>query len=103
MLPGTGEEFVLRSTNIEDDSRLDVKARVFTDRVKLHSSISELQINESNKNLPTEKILARHKNKKKRAYNRRVLEIEHSSFTPLVFGLKGAMGRECAIYHKLLA
>ena len=29
LLPVTGEEFVLRSANIEDDSRLDVKARGF--------------------------------------------------------------------------
>ena len=28
-LPVTGEEFELRSTNIEDDSRLDVKVRGF--------------------------------------------------------------------------
>ena len=37
------------------------------------------------------------------AYNREVLEIEHGSFTPLVFGSNGAMGKECAAYHNVLA
>ena len=105
LLPVTGEEFVLRSANIEDDSRLDVKARGFYRQGQtafFDIRIAHLSA-ESNKNLSTEKILARHENEKKRAYNRRVLEIEHGSFTPLVFGSNGAMGRECATYHKLLA
>ena len=106
LIPVTGEEFVLRSANIEDDSRLDVKAKGFYRQGQtafLHIRIAHLNA-ESNKNLSTDKILARHENEKKKAYNnRRVLEIEHGSFTPLVFGSNGAMGRECAIYHKLLA
>ena len=105
LLPVTGEEFVLRSANIEDDSRLDVKARGFYRQGQtafFDIRIAHLNA-ESNKNLSTEKILARHENEKKRAYNRRVLETEHGSFTPLVFGSNGAMGRECATYHKLLA
>ena len=31
---------------------------------------------------------------KKRSYNRRVLEVEHETFTPLVFSATGGMGRE---------
>ena len=31
------------------------------------------------------------------------MEIEHSTFTPIVLSVKGAMGRECQIYHKALA
>jgi hypothetical protein len=30
---------------------------------------------------------------KKRAYNKRVIEIEQGVFTPLVFGTNGAMGK----------
>ena len=78
LLPVTGEEFVLRSANIEDDSRLDVKARNFYRQGQtafFDIRIAHLDA-ESNKNLSTEKILARHENEKKRAYNRRVLEIE---------------------------
>ena len=36
-----------------------------------------------------------HENAKKREYNEQVLEVEHGSFTPLVFGMNGGMGDEC--------
>ena len=32
-----------------------------------------------------------------------MIEIEHGTFTPLVFGTNGAMGRECQLFHKKLA
>ena len=31
------------------------------------------------------------------------MEIEHGSFTPLVFSTSGVMAHECLIYHKTLA
>ena len=31
------------------------------------------------------------------------MEVEHGTFTPLVFGTNGAMGEECAQFHQLLA
>ena len=34
---------------------------------------------------------------------RRVLEVEQASFTPLVFTTTGGMGRECLRYHSRLA
>ena len=58
---------------------------------------------ESNKSQTTEKVLLRHENEKKRAYNTRVLEIEHGAFTQLVFGSNGAMRKECIRFHKILA
>ena len=53
--------------------------------------------------LSTEQILDRVEKEKKRAYNSRVMEVEHGTFTPLVFGTNGARGEECAKFHKLLA
>ena len=32
---------------------------------------------------------------KKRAYYERILQIDHGTFTPLVFPIKGSIGREC--------
>ena len=32
-----------------------------------------------------------------------MIEIEQGTFTPLVFGTNGAMGRECQLFHKKLA
>ena len=44
-----------------------------------------------------------HENEKKRLYSRRVLDIEHGTFTPLVFTTTGGMGKECLRYHSRLA
>ena len=101
----TGETFESRSSNIEDDSRFDVKARGFYRQVQVvFFDVRIAQLNaESNKSQPTEKVLLKHEKEKKRAHNRRVLEIEHGVFTHLVFGSNGAMGKECTRFHKILS
>ena len=39
---------------------------------------------------------------KKKTYNHRLIQIEHSTFTPLIFSATGGMGRECKkFYHRL--
>ena len=48
-------------------------------------------------------ILNKHEKEKKRHYNRRIMEIEHGTFTPLIFTTSGVMGHECNIFHKALA
>ena len=40
---------------------------------------------------------------KKRAYEQRVREVEHGSFTPLVFSASGGMGNAAKIFYKRLA
>ena len=42
-------------------------------------------------------------NEKKRNYKNRILQIEHGTFTPLVFSVYGSMGRECAKFCSKLA
>ena len=44
-----------------------------------------------------------HENETKRMYSKRVTEIEHGTFTPLIFTTTGGMGKECLIYHSRLA
>ena len=39
----------------------------------------------------------------KRAYEQRVREVEHGSFTPLVFSASGGMGNAAKIFYKRLA
>ena len=48
-------------------------------------------------------VLKKHKLEKKRLYNCRVMEVEHGSFTPLVFTTSGVMSNECSVLHKSLA
>ena len=58
---------------------------------------------ESYKDLEPQQIYRLHENEKKRQYSSRVLDIEHGTFTPLVFTTTGGMGQECLRYHSRLA
>ena len=40
---------------------------------------------------------------KKRACNEGILQIDHGTFTPLVFAINGGMGRECQKFYLRLA
>ena len=40
--------------------------------------------------------------KKKQAYNERILQVDHRTFTLLVFSINGNMGRECQEFHSRL-
>ena len=51
--------------------------------------------------LPT--CYRKHENAKKRAYEQRVREVEHGSFTPLFFSLTGGMGKTASACYKRLA
>ena len=89
----------------EDNARLGAKARsFFRDGQTAFFDVRITNVNaESNKDLPTEAILRKAENEKKRVYNQRVIKIEQGTFTPLVFGTNGAMAKECQIFHKHLA
>ena len=65
--------------------------RVFNPLAKRHASQDLKKCFEANER------------EKKRAYNQRVLEIEHGSFTPLIFSATGGMGRECNKFVSRLA
>ena len=41
-----------------------------------------------------------HDKEKKRLFNSRVIEVEHGTFTPLVFSTTGGMSRECTFFEK---
>ena len=55
------------------------------------------------KDLRPNQIYRQHENEKKRQYASRVLEIEHGTFTPLVFTTTGDMAAECLRYYSRLA
>ena len=52
---------------------------------------------------PTSEVFKEQEEEKKRKYQQRVLDVEMSSFTPLVFGTNGGMGNECQRFLKHLA
>ena len=43
-----------------------------------------------------------HEREKKRQYNQRISEVEHSSFSPLIFSSTGGMGKEATTFYKRL-
>ena len=47
------------------------------------------------RNTPLSKCYTINENEKKKQYNERVLQVEHSSLTPLVMSSNGGLGREC--------
>ena len=52
---------------------------------------------------PLDKVYKERENQKKRKYNDRIMNVEKSSFTPLVFSTTGGMGSECERLNKRLA
>ena len=103
--PVVNREGFQRSANLDDEARLDIRARGFWREgqnayfdVRVTNADSASQLNTSVKS-----VLRKHEMEKKRSYNRRVMEVEQGSFTPLVFSTTGVMAHECSVYHKALA
>ena len=53
--------------------------------------------------ISTNSIFKKHEAEKKREYNQRVMDIEHGTFTLLVFGTNGGFGLESQMFIKRLA
>ena len=88
-----------------DNARLDVRARSFWRQGQ--NAYFDVRVTNTNadsqKHLSTKKILDKHEKEKKRHYNHRVMNIEHGTFTPLVFSVNGSIGAEYLKFHKHLA
>ena len=100
----TGETFELKSKKEDEDARLDISARNFWSTetkayfdVKVFNPIAKSYINQTlaATHSPNEKL-------KKRKYNNRILEVEHGTFTSLVFSCYGGMSKECKHFYKHL-
>ena len=100
----TGEQ-LSSGSNLAKEARLDIHARGFWE--KHQSAFFDIRVchpnAESYKQMEPKQIYRLHENEKKRSYLRRVLDIEHGSFTPLVFTSTGGMGPECLRFHSRLA
>ena len=98
-------EHLNRGSNKAQDARLDIHARGFWERHR--SAFFDVRVCHPNavsyRDLEPQQIYRIHENEKKRLYSKRVLDIEHGTFTPLVFITTGGMGKECLMYHSRLA
>ena len=103
--PITGETFSNATANSDEGARLDVAASGFWDgrfeRAFFDVRVFNPHAPSNRQPLPT--CYRKHENIKKRAYEQRVREVEHGSFTPLVFSSTGGMGKAASACYKRLA
>ena len=102
LLPTTDE---IARGNTTDKARLDISAvgvwsrcqKTFFDVRVTHPTA------DSHMTKSLDDLYKENENEKKRAYNDRVINVEKSSFTPLVFTTTGGMGPECQKLNKRIA
>ena len=103
--PLSGEKFRHSTANTQDNARLDLSAddfwirgqRAFFD-VRVFDPVAPSYI--------TQKLEAAHKKQedsKRLNYEERVIEVEHASFTPLVFTVAGGMGKAAQVFYNRIA
>ena len=104
LLP-VNEEELNSQTNGAPKARLDISARgvwsagerTFFDARVTHANSG------SNRGKSLEQIYRQNENEKKKLYNERILNVEKSTFTPLIFTTTGGMGPECQKFNKRMA
>ena len=101
----TGEVFQAKTAKVEKESRPDVAARGFWMRgQKLFCDIRVFNpLAKCYRKKSLEKMHETNEKEKKIKYAARIIEVEHGSFTPLVFSCFGGMSRECAAFYRRLA
>ena len=105
LTPLTGETFHYKSATTEDHARLDVSARGVW--IKGSKAFCDVRVfNPLAQSYSNQTLKSAHKsneNSKKREYAERVTNVEHGSFTPLVFSCLGGMSTECAHFYNRIA
>ena len=93
------------SAKHQDEAKLDIKANGFW--VKGQTTFLDIRVfNPNAKRYNKNKLkqcYLKNEVEKKRHYNKRIIEIEHGSFTPLVFTINGGMAKECCLFYSRLA
>ena len=101
----TGEHFRLKTASTEDNARVDVVARDFW--VKGQKAFCDVRVfNPLAKSYRTQSLEGAHltnEKEKKIKYAERILQVEHGSFTPLVFTCFGGMSKECQKFYQRLS
>ena len=95
-----------RTAITTDGARLDIAANGFWGGRYERTFLDVRVFNPyapSNRQTTIDKCFRKHEMEKKRAYEQRVREIEHASFTPLVLSASGGLAKEATNFYKRLA
>ena len=105
LLPLEGERLTYRTSNAANDARVDVSARGFWTRGQ--RAYFDIRIFDPSarcyQELSLEASHRRNEQEKRRKYEERIQNIDHGSFTPLVFTTSGGMGPAAAAFYARLA
>ena len=102
----TEEQLKHKSANREDRARLDIVAENFWGRDRQCASFYVRVFNpfvQSNLNTPLGQCYRKQEMEKKRTYEERIREVEHGSFSPLVFTTAGGIETMATVVYKRLA
>ena len=104
MLQPLSGEILPQGTNIEDEARLDIKARGFWGReemaffdVRIFNPFARSHINTN-----LEAVFRQNEVLKKKEYAERVIRVEHGTFTPIVLSAYGGYGLETSKFISTL-
>ena len=93
--PLTGETLKYQTAKTENKARMDVSAlgfwchdqRAFFD-IRVFDPVAPSHVHQS-----LDAAHSKQENEKRRQYEDRILQVEHTSFTPLVFTIAGGMSK----------
>ena len=103
--PLSGESFRHRTANTDPDARADIRVRGFWTQGKNAFFDTRVFYPHARcyRSKPLKSLFRKMEGDKKRDYGQRIIEVEHGSFTPLVFSACGGMGQEASVVVKRLA
>ena len=102
----TNEVLMGASPNCQDGAWLDIAANGFWGGTFEKTFINVRVFNPhalSNRHIQLSSCYRKHEQMKKRAYEQRIREDEHASFTPLVISATGGLANEANTFYKRLA
>ena len=104
--PVLEKESLPLQSNTRDDARLDIGMNGFWGGRFERNFVDVRVFNPfapSNKNQCIKDTYRKHENEKKKFYEKKIIEKEHASFTPLVFSVTGGMAGQCTLFYQRLA
>ena len=104
--PMTDEELTSATANSQAGPRLDIAANGVWGGMFERTYFDVRVFNPhapSNRHTNLQSVYRKHEQVKKRAYEQRIREVEHATFTPLVLSATGGLAREANTFYKRLS